>query len=67
VGEQKRANLRARDGIGREEYAAQRRADDAGKPVPRLLLPALQVNLRAGAFGTPSGGVRYVKIPVDRI
>jgi glyoxylase-like metal-dependent hydrolase (beta-lactamase superfamily II) len=67
VAEQKRANVRAREGVGRDEYAAKRRADDAGKPVPRLLLPALQVNLRAGAFGQSEDGVRYVKIPVDKI
>lgn len=67
VGEQKRRNIRAREGIGKEEYVQRREADDAGKPVPGLLLPSIQVNLRAGSFGEPVNGVKYVKIPVDKI
>ena len=41
--------------------------DDAGKPVPKLLLPSIQVNLRGGTFGDATNGVRYVKLPVDVI
>lgn len=67
VGEQKKHNVRAHEGISREEYVSKRRNDDAGKPVPELLLPSIQVNLRAGSFGMPVNGVCYVKIPVDKI
>lgn len=67
VGEQKKHNVRVKEGISREEYVTKRRSDDAGKPVPHLLLPSIQVNLRAGGFGDATNGVRYVKVPVDKI
>lgn len=67
VGEQKKYNIRAHEGIGRDEYISKRRSDDTAKPVPHLLLPSIQVNLRAGSFGAPANGVHYVKIPVDKI
>ena len=66
VGEQKRSNTRAHEGITKDEYVAKRRDDDAGKPLPRLLLPSIQVNLRAGGFGEPVNDVQYIKIPVNR-
>ena len=67
VGDQKKNNVRVHEGISRDEYVLKRRQDDAGKPVPKLLLPSIQANLRAGSFGTSVNGVRYVKVPVDRI
>ena len=39
---------------------------DDGKPVPKMLLPSIQTNLRAGDFGLPEdNGKQYVKIPVE--
>lgn len=67
VGEQKKSNLRVHQGIGRDEFIAKRQHDDTGKPVPKLLLPSIQVNLRAGTFGKKVNDVHYVKIPVDKI
>lgn len=67
VGAQKKHNIRVHEGISREEYVSKRSQDDAGKPVPHLLLPSIQVNLRAGSFGAPVNDVRYIKIPVDKI
>ncbi|MBI1363739.1 MAG: MBL fold metallo-hydrolase [Proteobacteria bacterium] len=67
IAEQKAANIRVKDGISKEVYVAKRNADDKGKAVPRLLLPSIQVNLRAGGFGKATKGVRYIKIPVDVI
>jgi glyoxylase-like metal-dependent hydrolase (beta-lactamase superfamily II) len=67
VAEQKKHNVRVHQGISRDEYVEKRLKDDAGKPVPKLLLPSIQVNLRAGSFGMPTNDVRYVKIPVDKI
>ena len=50
------------------EYVALRQARDATLPMPALILPSLQVNLRAGALPPPSGnGVRYLRIPLDRV
>lgn len=67
VAEQKSRNIRAHVGVQREDYIVKRLHDDENKPVPRLLLPSLQVNLRAGHFGAPVNGVQYIRIPVDKI
>lgn len=67
IGEQKVANIRLREGVTKDAFVKKRNADDEGKDVPKLLLPSIQVNLRAGDFGAATGGVQYVKLPVDRI
>jgi len=68
IGEQKRANLHVRDGIGEEEFVALRRARDATLAMPALILPALQVNLRGGALPDPErNGVRYLRLPLDSL
>lgn len=52
----------------KSDYIALRDARDEGKSVPKMLLPAIQTNLRAGAFDKPEENfVQYIKIPVDRI
>jgi glyoxylase-like metal-dependent hydrolase (beta-lactamase superfamily II) len=67
IGEQKRANIHVRDGVGEAEYVALREARDATLPVPALILPALQVNLRAGALpDRAANGIRYLRIPLDQ-
>jgi len=68
IGAQKRENTHLRAGTSEAEYVAMRQARDATLPMPALILPALQVNLRAGALPPPSdNGVRYLRIPLDRI
>ena len=68
IGAQKRANIHLREGTGETEFVATRTARDATLPVPALLLPALQVNLRGGALpGPEDNGVRYLKIPLDKL
>lgn len=67
IGEQRRTNVRVREGVSKNEYVAKRNKDDHGKDVPKLLLPSIQVNLRAGGFGDATQGVQYVKLPVDKI
>lgn len=67
VAEQKAANIRVREGITKDQYVSKRNKDDEGKPVPKLLLPSIQVNLRGGTFGNAVKGVQYVKLPVDKI
>jgi glyoxylase-like metal-dependent hydrolase (beta-lactamase superfamily II) len=65
LGAQKRDNIHVRDGNDEATFVAMRTARDATLPVPALLLPALQVNLRGGALPEPEGnGVRYLKIPL---
>lgn len=66
VGEQKRANVQIRAGTTKAEYVAMRDARDAGLEAPALILPSLQVNIRAGALPEPeANGVSYLKIPLD--
>lgn len=66
IGEQKRANIHVRDGVSEAEFVAMREARDATLAMPALILPAVQVNLRAGALPEPeANGVRYLKLPVD--
>ncbi|KAA2285302.1 MBL fold metallo-hydrolase [Arenimonas fontis] len=67
IGEQKRGNVHVREGTTEAEFVALREARDASLVMPRLLLPAIQVNIRAGALPEPEdNGVRYLKLPVDR-
>lgn len=68
IGAQKRENIHVRDGTGEDEYVALRTARDSTLAMPALILPAVQTNIRAGALPEPEGnGVRYLKIPLDRI
>lgn len=67
IAAQKKANIRVHEGIGKDEYVTRRNRDDQGKAVPKLLLPSIQVNLRAGTFGQETEGVQYIKIPVNKV
>jgi len=68
VGQQRQHNIHVRDGIGEEEFVAMRRQRDATLDMPALILPSVQVNMRAGNFPEPEGnGRRYLKIPIDAL
>ena len=68
IGEQKRANIHVRDGVDEADFVRLRDARDATLAMPALILPAVQVNIRAGALpDAEDNGVRYLKLPVDRI
>ncbi len=68
VADQKAKNSMVHDGVSEEEYVAARNAKDVGKAVPRLLLPSIQVNLRAGDLGkAENNGVQYIKIPLNKL
>ncbi len=65
VGEQRRASVHVREGVSEDDFVAMREARDAGLAVPKLLLPSIQVNVRAGRFpAAESNGVSYLRIPV---
>ena len=67
IGAQKRDNVHVRQGIDEAAFVAMRNARDATLAMPALILPALQVNLRAGALPAPdANGTRYLRIPLDR-
>lgn len=68
VGDQRDRSVHVHDGIGEEEFVAMREARDATLAVPRLLLPSVQVNIRAGRFPpAESNGVSYLRIPVKAV
>ena len=68
IGEQKRSNIHVRAGITEDEFVAMREARDATLAIPALLLPAIQVNIRAGALpDADDNGVRYLKLPLNQI
>jgi glyoxylase-like metal-dependent hydrolase (beta-lactamase superfamily II) len=65
VGEQAKRNIHVRHGISEAEFVAMRTARDATLSTPKLLLPAIQVNIRAGKLPQAAGnGVSYLMIPV---
>lgn len=67
VAAQRAANTHVHDGISEAEFVAMRQARDATLPPPVLILPALQVNIRAGAMPPPSPTGRvFFKIPVTQ-
>lgn len=67
VGEQKRSNTHL-VGMTQERFIALREARDATLPMPKLILPSLQVNLRGGRLPEPEDdGRRYLKIPLDAL
>ena len=67
IGAQKRGNIHVRDGVGEAEFVAVRTARDATLAMPALLLPSVQVNIRAGALPEPEdNGVRYMKLPINQ-
>ncbi len=65
VQEQREKNVHAKEGVAEDDFVAMRTARDATLSAPRLLLPAIQVNIRAGRFpAAEANGVRYLTIPV---
>jgi glyoxylase-like metal-dependent hydrolase (beta-lactamase superfamily II) len=65
VAEQRKANVQIHDGIAEADFVAQRRARDATLAPPALLLPSLQVNIRAGALPPPDrSGHVFLRLPV---
>jgi glyoxylase-like metal-dependent hydrolase (beta-lactamase superfamily II) len=65
VAEQRRASVHIHDGVSEDEFVAMREARDATLEVPTLLLPSIQVNIRAGRFpDAERNGVRFLRIPV---
>jgi glyoxylase-like metal-dependent hydrolase (beta-lactamase superfamily II) len=65
VAEQRQSNLHIRDGITEDAFVAMREARDATLAVPKLLLPAIQANIRAGKLPPASAdGIHFLRIPV---
>jgi glyoxylase-like metal-dependent hydrolase (beta-lactamase superfamily II) len=66
VAAQRSANIHVHTGVTEDAFVAMRRARDATLSMPVLMLPSVQVNMRAGKMPPPEdNGVRYLKIPID--
>ena len=68
VAEQKANNIHINETVSREEFVEMRETRDSQLGMPKLILPSLQVNLRAGELPEPEDNdVRYLKIPLDAV
>ena len=68
VAAQRAGNIHVHDGVSEADFVAMRTARDATLELPQLILPAVQVNMRAGQLPPAEGnGTRYLKIPLDTI
>jgi glyoxylase-like metal-dependent hydrolase (beta-lactamase superfamily II) len=66
IGVERDDNIHVHDGIDEESFVAMRTARDKTLDMPRLILPAVQVNMRGGRLPPPeSNGTRYLKLPLD--
>ncbi|WP_341523523.1 MBL fold metallo-hydrolase [Pseudomonas sp. G.S.17] len=66
VADQRAHNVHVRNGISEEEFVAMRTKRDASMDMPTLILPSVQVNMRAGHLPEPeANGTRYLKIPLN--
>jgi glyoxylase-like metal-dependent hydrolase (beta-lactamase superfamily II) len=68
VAEQRAANIHVRDGVSEDEFVRMRTTRDATLDVPTLILPAIQVNVRAGQLPPEDdNGVSYLRIPLNAL
>ena len=66
VGAERDGNVHVHDGIGEDAFVAMRTARDKTLGMPRLILPSIQVNIRAGRLPDPeANGTRYLKLPLN--
>ncbi len=66
--EQKNNNILVNKNISEEEYVKIRNERDYGKVVPKLIIPSIQLNIRAGRLFPPEeNGVQYIKIPLNKL
>ena len=68
VKEQKEKNIMIAKNVNQDDFIKARNKKDENKSVPKLLLPSIQFNLRAGSFGNKEvNGINYIKIPINKI
>jgi glyoxylase-like metal-dependent hydrolase (beta-lactamase superfamily II) len=66
VAQQRAANIHVKDGTPEDDFVKRREARDATLAMPRLILPSLQVNMRAGHLPPPeNNGMVYLKLPIN--
>ena len=68
VREQRAKNIHVHDGVNEEQFVAMRVARDATLDMPTLIIPAIQLNVRAGEMPAPeANGIRYLKVPLNAL
>ncbi len=68
VAAERAGNIHAHDGVSEDDFVAMREARDTTLAMPRLILPSVQVNMRAGHLPPPDeNGITYLKIPVNAV
>jgi glyoxylase-like metal-dependent hydrolase (beta-lactamase superfamily II) len=68
VAEERADNKHVHDGVSEEEFVKTRTERDKMLEVPALIIPSLQVNIRAGCFPSPDGnGVSYLRVPLNML
>jgi hypothetical protein len=68
VAAERKGNVHVHDGISEREFVHRRNERDATLAMPTLILPSVQVNIRAGRLPPPeSNGVSYLKIPLNAL
>lgn len=68
VADERAHNIHARDGITEDAFVAMREARDKKLSMPRLIMPSVQINMRAGHLPAPEeNGIRYLKIPLNAV
>jgi glyoxylase-like metal-dependent hydrolase (beta-lactamase superfamily II) len=68
VGEERANNIHVNDTVSEDEFVAMREARDAKLGMPRLILPSVQVNMRAGQLPpADENGTSYLKIPLNAV
>ncbi len=68
VGAERTGNVQVHDGVSEDEFVAMRNQRDGALGMPKLIMPSVQVNMRAGHLPPPEdNGTRYLKIPLDSL
>lgn len=68
IGEQKRSNIHVKTGTSRDKFIKMRTERDATLAMPKLILPSVQINMRAGDMPPPEdNGQRYMKLPINAL
>lgn len=68
IAAQRERNVHLAGGVGEAAFVRMREARDAGLAAPKLILPSLQVNIRAGGLPEPeANGVRYLRLPLNHV
>lgn len=68
VAAERAANIHVRDGVSEDEFVAMREARDRTLDMPKLIIPSLQVNMRAGELPPPDEtGKRFLKVPINTL